>query len=143
MLGVNSTNALKALIYKKQLKMSNATNKQFKTGEIINFVQSDAGMLYFLSGFLPVIATIPIILTFCICALFYKLGCTFFAGMVIIVISIYVNYKLTSLRSKIDKLYKKKKDGRINLTTECLTNIKIIKIYGWTDIFKNMISEKR
>jgi UTP-glucose-1-phosphate uridylyltransferase len=56
MVGVNSTNALKALIYKKQLKMSNATNKQFKTGEIINFVQSDASKLYFLSGFLPIIA---------------------------------------------------------------------------------------
>ena len=50
-------------------------------------------------------------------------------------ISIYVNYKLTLIRSKIEKLYKKKKDERINLTTECFTNIKIIKIYGWTDIF--------
>ena len=53
MLGIKSTNALKGLIYKKQLRMSNATNKQFSTGEIINFVQSDAPMLYWLSGFLP------------------------------------------------------------------------------------------
>ena len=37
MVGCNSTNALIGLIYKKQLKMSNATNKNFSAGEIINF----------------------------------------------------------------------------------------------------------
>ena len=42
MVGVNSTNALIGLIYKKQLRMSNATNKIFSTGEVINFVQTDA-----------------------------------------------------------------------------------------------------
>ena len=40
-------------------------------------------------------------------------------------------------------MLKKAQDARVALTTECLTNIKIIKIYGWTDIFKNLIKEKR
>lgn len=31
----------------------------------------------------------------------------------------------------------------MSLTTECLNNIKIIKIYGWTDVFLSMISDKR
>ena len=53
MVGVNSTNAMIGLIYKKQLKMSNATNKKFSTGEIVNFVQIDANKLYNLSGLLP------------------------------------------------------------------------------------------
>ena len=95
MLGNKSMNALKALIYKKQLRMSNATNKKFTTGEIINFVQSDAGQLYWLSGFLPGMATIPFTLLFCVVSLFYYLGYTFFVGIFIIAISFAANYKIS------------------------------------------------
>lgn len=42
MIGVKSTNALISYIYKKQLKVSSATNKKFSQGEIVNFVQVDA-----------------------------------------------------------------------------------------------------
>ena len=42
MIGINSTNALMAMVYKKQLRVSNATNKKFDSGQIINFVQTDA-----------------------------------------------------------------------------------------------------
>ena len=38
MIGVKSTNALISMIYKKSLKVSNATNKKFGSGEIVNFV---------------------------------------------------------------------------------------------------------
>ena len=38
MIGVKSTNALVAMIFKKQLKLSSATNKSFSQGEIVNFV---------------------------------------------------------------------------------------------------------
>jgi ABC-type transport system involved in cytochrome bd biosynthesis fused ATPase/permease subunit len=143
MLGIKSTNALKGLIYKKQLRMSNATNKKYSTGEVINFVQSDAPMLYWLSGFLPQIATIPFILGFCICALFYLLGWTFFAGIFILLLSMVVNYFISKRDRAITKVLKKAQDARVALTTEALTNIKILKIYGWTDIFKGLIQEKR
>jgi len=42
MIGVQSTNAMVALIYTKELKVSSATNKRFSQGEIVNFVQVDA-----------------------------------------------------------------------------------------------------
>ena len=38
LIGVRSTNALIALIYKKTLKVSSATNKKFANGEIVNFI---------------------------------------------------------------------------------------------------------
>ena len=49
-LGVKSTNALIGLIYRKQLKVSTATNKLFQQGEVINFIQTDAQKLFFLSS---------------------------------------------------------------------------------------------
>ena len=63
------------------------------------------------------------------------LGYTFFAGIFILMLSMFVNYKISKKDSAIMKVLKKAQDARVALTTECLTNIKIIKIYGWTDIF--------
>jgi hypothetical protein len=34
-------------------------------------------------------------------------------------------------------------DKRVSATTECLNNIKMIKLYSWVDIFLNSINEKR
>lgn len=42
MIGCKSTNTLIAMIYQKQLRLSQATNKKFGHGEIVNFVQVDA-----------------------------------------------------------------------------------------------------
>ncbi len=39
--------------------------------------------------------------------------------------------------------YMKEKDKRVNLTTECLNNIKMIKLYEWTGVFDILIKEKR
>ena len=53
MLGARSTGSLVTLIYKKQLKLSNASNKKFDQGQIINFIQTDANKLQWLSTALP------------------------------------------------------------------------------------------
>lgn len=39
--------------------------------------------------------------------------------------------------------YMKEKDKRVNLTTECLNNIKMIKLYEWSGVFDILIKEKR
>jgi hypothetical protein len=37
----------------------------------------------------------------------------------------------------------KRTDARVSITSECLNNIKMIKLYAWNAIFKRMITEKR
>ena len=34
-------------------------------------------------------------------------------------------------------------DARVSATTECINNIKMIKLYSWEKIFLNFIGEKR
>lgn len=46
--GVKATNTLISFVYKKHLKISSATNKDFTMGEIVNFVQVDAEMLFWM-----------------------------------------------------------------------------------------------
>ena len=47
--GRRSSNAIIALIYQKNSKISAATNKDFSSGQIVNFVQVDAQRLYWFS----------------------------------------------------------------------------------------------
>jgi hypothetical protein len=48
MIGAKSTNNLISLVYQKQLRLSQATNKKFGHGEIVNFVQVDSEQLFWL-----------------------------------------------------------------------------------------------
>ena len=49
MVGLRSFNAMIAYIYSKHSRISNATNKEFESGEIVNYVQVDAERLYWLA----------------------------------------------------------------------------------------------
>jgi len=141
--GSKSTNALIALIYEKQLKLSTATNKVFSQGEIVTFVQVDAQKMIYLTSQMPAVATLPFTLIMCFILLFKYLGVAFFAGIGVFVISLLVNISLSRCSARAQKAYMKKTDARISITTECLNNIKMIKLFSWTEIFQRLIAKKR
>ena len=41
-LGMKASNAVRAMIYRKSLRITPSTNKYFNSGEIINFIQNDS-----------------------------------------------------------------------------------------------------
>jgi hypothetical protein len=88
MIGAKSTNAVIALIYDKQLKLSPATNKDFTQGEIFTFVQADATQL-------PAVASLPFVLIMCFALLFYYLKVTFLVGIGVFAISVFFNVFFT------------------------------------------------
>jgi len=108
MIGSKSTNALIALIYDKQLKISSATNKMFTQGEIVTFVQVDAGKMQYLASQLPAVATLPCVLIMCFCFLFYYLKFTFFAGIGVFIISMFFNVSFSRKMAVLQKQYMKK-----------------------------------
>jgi len=55
----------------------------------------------------------------------------------------YTNLKIAEAQGALRKSYMKAQDGRMNLTTEFLQNIKIIKMYAWEKIFLKLIGERR
>jgi ABC-type multidrug transport system fused ATPase/permease subunit len=142
-IGVKSTNALIGLIYDKQMRLSSATNKNFTQGEIVTFVQIDAQKLIYLASQLPAIATLPFTLTLCFTFLFKYMGISFFAGIGVFILSLVVNIAISRCNARNQKKYMKLTDARVGVTTECLNNIKMIKLYSWIPIFRNMIRVKR
>ena len=113
-MGLNASNALISLIYDKIQKISSATNKKHKKGDIINFISVDARKLVFLSEQLPICAKFPFQLVIAIVLLFYFFGLGFFSGLAIIIFSIITNFYLAKLTGYLQQNIMKAKDIRMN-----------------------------
>ena len=70
-----------ALIYKKHSKVSDATNKEFDNGEIVNFVQVDANRVFWVSQQMATISRIPFLFMIAFTVFFYLFKWTFLAGV--------------------------------------------------------------
>ena len=110
MIGIKSTNALIALIYRKQLKISSATNKKFSQGEIVNFVQVDSRKMQMLSETLAYTTRYPLIIVLSFIFLFYFIGLSFLAGLGVFVLAFVINLALMRVAAYLQKQYMKKQD---------------------------------
>jgi len=75
----------------------------------------------------------PIVILSCFTFLFYFLGLSFLSGIAVFAIAFVTNVMLTRLSAKLQQRYMECKDERLNSTTESLNNIKMLKLYSWTD----------
>ena len=143
LMGVKAYNAVTALLYDKIMKTSVFIKNQISEGEILNYIQVDSEKLNFLFTSLPSIITIPFNLVISFWALFAFFGWTFIAGILMLIIIIlaiwYVQYRYLENT----KVMLKKKDKRMRLTTHIFHIIKILKLFGWEDEFRENIDEKR
>ena len=143
LLGVKAANAVTALIYDKVTRTSIFIKSQISEGEILNFIQVDSEKLNFLFTSLPKILTVPFNLVVSFYALFLFFGKSFVFGICILLIMIliiwYIQYKyLINTKEML-----RKKDKRMRLTTHTFHIIKILKLFGWEDEFRENIDQKR
>lgn len=89
------------------------------------------------------IAKVPIVLTISFIFLFIYLGVSFLAGIGVFIFSMGISFFFGVIKQKLSYKFMKKKDDRMNITTEVINNIKMIKLYSWSDTFKHRINEKR
>lgn len=97
------TSSLKSMIYQKQLRLSAATNKKFGQGQIVNFVEVDAGALGWLMFSMGTVSQMPIVLVYCFAMLFYKLGLTFLSGVAVFVVAFVTNLILGYVTARMQK----------------------------------------
>ena len=72
-----------------------------------------------------------------------QIGASFLTALVIIILSFIWAMVLVRFRNKIQRLYMAKQDERINTTSECLSNVKMVKLYAWNQSFEEVIEKKR
>ena len=59
-IGINAVSSVKALIYKKCLRISPASGEQFTLGEITNFLQTDVGRIKMIAENIESVARLPL-----------------------------------------------------------------------------------
>ena len=141
--GVRAENAVSALIYEKVTKSSIFIKNQISEGEILNYIQVDAEKLNYLFTSLPAIIVIPVNIAISFYALFNFFGLTFFVGIGMLIVLIIIIWIVQWRYLVNTKIMLSKKDKRMRLTTHTLHIIKILKLFGWEEEFKENIDEKR
>ena len=143
-LGIKSSFQLQSIIYHKLLKISPSSFTQRATqGEIINFIEVDSEKIEWIIQDAPGLFINPIKIIVFIIMLFHYFGISFFAGLIILIILVFINGKIFDQYNIIEQEYLNKKDSRMKITTETFDNIKILKLYNWENKFKSKIIEKR
>jgi ABC-type bacteriocin/lantibiotic exporter with double-glycine peptidase domain len=75
--------------------------------------------------------------------LVFFLGNAAFVGVGIGILCMTLNYFVAIVNMKYQKEVMKLKDERIKKTSEAVHSVKILKMYGWTELFMKFIEEAR
>ena len=130
---------IQKMVYSKIFKISSATNKKYKKGDLNNLVNSDPDRMARLLWELPHITSLPFLLV-CSCAsLFNVIGYVAFYAVAIVLFTCFCTFYICKLTEKLWKQIRKNSDERSNVLTEIIENIKVIKMNSYTECFTDKI----
>lgn len=141
--GMKIKSSLTAEVFKKSLVLSSEDRSQRSTGDIVNLMSIDTQRLQDLCQYGQTIWSGPFQIILCLASLYNLLGNSMWAGVFIMIILIPANSYLTNKQKLFQKAQMNNKDQRTRLTTELLTNIKSLKLYGWENAFVSKLSHIR
>jgi len=134
---------LVAMIYRKHAKISDATNKEFDQGEIVNFVQVDCNQIFWLCYRLTSISRIPFLFLLSFIAFFWYFKWSFLTGFLVVILAIGSQTMISRYFGRVQKVMMQAKDARMKVTTEALNHPKMLKLYSWENNFIRRIERKR
>lgn len=141
--GLKVKSSIIVAVYKKNLRLSFKARTQKTSGDIINLISVDALKLQaFFEKSQPIFG-LPVIVVTTLISLYQILGLAVIPGLIIIMILVPLNSKLSTRLSKMFKQNMVFKDLRTKLITELLSNIKIVKIYNWQKPLIKRLTEVR
>ncbi|NXM50930.1 MRP1 protein, partial [Gymnorhina tibicen] len=138
-LGLRLRTALTGLVYRKILVMSNASRKAAAIGEIVNLVSVDVQKLMDLIIYFNGTWLAPIRIIICFVFLWQLLGPSALTAIAVFLFLLPLNFVITKKRSQFQETQMKYKDERAKLTNAILSDIKVIKLYGWEKTFMEKV----
>ncbi|XP_017668902.1 PREDICTED: multidrug resistance-associated protein 6-like isoform X1 [Lepidothrix coronata] len=138
-LGLRLKTAVTGLVYRKILLMSNASRKAATIGEIVNLVSVDVQKLMDLIIYFNGTWLAPIRIIICFVFLWQLLGPSALTAIAVFLFLLPLNFVITKKRSQFQETQMKHKDERAKLTNAILSDIKVIKLYGWENTFMEKV----
>ncbi|KAF7132803.1 hypothetical protein RHSIM_Rhsim09G0203200 [Rhododendron simsii] len=143
LVGLKVRSLLTAVIYKKQLRLSNTAKMMRSAGEITNYVTVDAYRVGEFPFWFHQTWTTSLQLCFSLIILYRAVGLATIASMVVIILTVLCNTPLAKLQRKFQSKLMAAQDERLKASQEALVNMKVLKLYGWQSHFKNVIENLR
>ncbi|XP_006815134.1 ATP-binding cassette sub-family C member 9-like [Saccoglossus kowalevskii] len=132
------------LIYDKALKLSlSSMSSGDTTGQIVNLISVDVAAVQQVIQHMAFIIATPINLILSFAFLVWKLGIVAVMSLAVFLIVIPLQIRLIQTQQIAQKTYLLHADARIKKATEILQSVKILKMYGWEELFASTIKNIR
>jgi Ca2+/Na+ antiporter len=101
----------------------------------------DAGRLRWITYSASEVIVLPAKLVYCVFTLYYMTGYYFLYAVFVFYLTKKVCEYYKEYNSKMEKELSEIRDEKSKVTTETINNIKLLKLYSWTNLFMNKIQK--
>lgn len=142
-LGMHVRSALTAMVYRKGLRLSSAAKQSHTSGEIVNYMAVDVQRVGDFSWYLHDIWMLPMQIALALAILYKNVGIASVAALVATIVSIIVTVPVARIQEDYQDKLMAAKDDRMRKTSECLRNMRILKLQAWEDRYQVKLEEMR
>ena len=139
--GHRAHTALKVLLFRKNFKMTNATNKDFSSGEVSHIIMGESNRIWDFVWSLPEYFETPLHLIVSSYIVFQQIGWWGLISLVFTALMVFKDYVRGKLEKDINEKRGEKGRKRHQLINESFNNIKTVKLYGWEKKFQKSIHD--
>ncbi|KAJ3799615.1 hypothetical protein GGU11DRAFT_858145 [Lentinula aff. detonsa] len=124
---------------------SNALSDSSKNlvGKLNNLVSTDLQNIVDAKDFIRIYALVPIQVVLCVWFLYNILGWSAYVGLGVIIVTFPVPGLLARFIQQAQRARMKRTDARVQVVTEIMNVLRMIKMFGWEKKMNERISEKR
>ncbi|KAI3460999.1 hypothetical protein Pfo_017662 [Paulownia fortunei] len=142
-LGMHVRSALTAMVYRKGLRLSSSARQNHTSGEIINYMAVDVQRVGDYSWYLHDIWMLPLQIILALAILYKNVGIASVATLIATIVSIVATVPLARIQEDYQEKLMAAKDDRMRKTSECLRNMRILKLQAWEDRYRVKLEEMR
>ncbi|XP_058207669.1 ABC transporter C family member 5-like [Rhododendron vialii] len=142
-LGMHVRSALTAMVYRKGLRLSSLAKQSHTSGEIVNYMAVDVQRVGDYSWYLHDIWMLPLQIILALAILYKNVGIASVATLIATIISIVATVPLARVQENYQDKLMAAKDDRMRKTSECLRNMRILKLQAWEDRYRVKLEEMR
>ncbi len=141
--GIRARNLIRGLIYEKITTISEATNKEYREGQIMTLMSKDANEADFLFHLLAAVVHMVLNTFLTFAYLSYYFGKSFIMVALAGAIAFILNKSYADRQKAVREERERLSDIKNNLLSEMLNNVKILKLYGWQPEFQSRVQKAR
>lgn len=135
--------ALTVVVYRKAMRLSNTARQSHSSGEIINYMSVDVQRISDCGWYIHQVWILPLEVALALGILYRVVGMAWVAGLVAAAFTLLLNTPLEQMQEKYQAGVMEAKDKRMKSLSECLRNMRVLKLQAWEQRFLKKIEELR